>query len=183
MKSQVTTETHGDSITEFFSQLLSLDRFVLLFYTDSFDIFIVFSAAVTNDLGQLEKDLEETKSHDVISQIRELINDNPILDVKPDEHEKAKKETKAIKEKDEGKSKKQDKLRKPKDSIPTTHNEDEENAVARSLVNQEQKQKQQLKWAKDVVNERSQENKRAFEKTKNFLTQIEEGLMQFQNGF
>ncbi|KAL9988902.1 hypothetical protein ACROYT_G003394 [Oculina patagonica] len=139
-------------------------------------------AAVTNDLGQLGKDLEETKSHDMISKIRELIADVPAVNGKSNDHKKAKKETKtATKEKDQAKSKKHDKQLKPKDSIPTAHNE--EDAVARSLLNQEKHEKKQLKWAQDVINEKSQENKRAFEKTKNFLAQIEEGLMQFENGF
>ncbi|XP_078355214.1 uncharacterized protein LOC144639799 [Oculina patagonica] len=117
----------------------------------------------------------------MISKIRELIADVPAVKGKIDDHEKAKKETKAIKEKDQANSKKHDKHLKPKDSIPTAQNE--EDAVARSLMTQEKHEKKQLKWAQDVINEKSQENKRAFEKTKNFLMQIEEGLMQFQNGF
>ena len=171
---------HGGSIAEFLASATHWIACFAVFHCIDYS-FNLFLVEVTNDLGQLGKDLEETKSHDMISKIRELIAENPAVKGKQDDHEKAKKETKATKEKDQVESKKQDKRLKPKDSIPTARSEDED-AVARSLLNQEKHDKEQLKWAKDAINERSQENKRAFEKTKHFLKQIEEGLMQFQNG-
>ena len=117
----------------------------------------------------------------MISKIRELIDDNPVVGKKhDDDDEKARKETKATT--DQTKSKEHDKLLKPKDNIPTAQSADED-TVVRSLLNQEKHESKQLNWAKDVINERSQENKRAFEKTKNFLMRIEKGLMQFQNDF
>ena len=139
-------------------------------------------ADVTNDLGQLRKDLDETKSHDMISKIRDLIAENPEGDEKAKDHEKAKKDTKVTKEKDQAKSEKQDKSLKPKDNIPAAHSADED-AVARNLVKQEKYENDQVKFAKDAIDEKSQENKRAFEKTKNFLYLIENGLLEFQNGY
>ena len=136
-------------------------------------------ADVTNDLGQLKHDLEETKSHDMISKIRDLIAENPLGDEKAKDKEKTNNDSK---ENDQAKNKKQSKSLKPKDDIPAGHSADED-AVARSLVKQEKYQNDQVKFAKDAIDEKSQENKRAFEKTKNFLQLIENGLLEFQNGY
>ena len=136
-------------------------------------------ADVTSDLGQLKHDLEETKSHDMISKIRDLIAENPLGDEKAKDKEKTNNDSK---ENDQAKNKKQSKSLKPKDDIPAGHSADED-AVARSLVKQEKYQNDQVKFAKDAIDEKSQENKRAFEKTKNFLQLIENGLLEFQNGY
>ena len=136
-------------------------------------------ADVTNDLGQLKHDLEETKSHDMISKIRDLIAENPLGDEKAKDKEKTKNDSK---KNDQAKYKKQGKSLKPKDDIPAGHSADED-AVARSLVKQAKYQNDQVKFAKDAIDEKSQENKRAFEKTKNFLHLIENGLLEFQNGY
>ena len=130
-------------------------------------------------MGQLKKDLEETKSHDLISKIRDLISENPAGDEKAKDNEKTKKDSTKH---DEANSKKHDKSRKPKDKIPAGDGTDED-AVARSLVKQEQYENNQVKFAKDAIDEKSQENKRAFEKTKHFLYLIENGLLEFQNGY
>lgn len=130
-------------------------------------------------MGQLKKDLEETKSRDLISKIRDLIAENPAGDKKAKDNEKTKKDSTKH---DETKSKKQDKSLKPKDKIPAGYNTDED-AIARSLVKQEQYENDQVKFAKDAIDEKSQENKRAFEKTKHFLYLIENGLFEFQNGY
>ena len=130
-------------------------------------------------MGQLRKDLEETKSHDMISKIRDLIAENPVGDEKAKDDEKTKKDST---ENDQAKSKKQDKSLKPKDDIPAGHSADED-AVARSLVKQEKYENDQVKFAKDAIDEKSQENKRAFEKTKNFLHLVENGLLEFQKGY
>jgi len=111
----------------------------------------------------------------MISKIRDLIAENPEGDGKAKDHEKTK-------EKDQAKNKKQDKSLKPKDNIPAAHSADED-AVARSLVKQEKYENDQVKFAKDAIDEKSEENKRAFEKTKNFLYLIENGLLEFQNGY
>ena len=136
-------------------------------------------ADVTNDLGQLKHDLEETKSHDMISKIRDLIAENSLGDENAKDKEKTKNDSK---KNDQAKNKKQGKSLKPKDDIPAGHSADED-AVARSLVKQEKYQNDQVKFAKDAIDEKSQENKRAFEKTKNFLQLIENGLLEFQNGY
>ena len=136
-------------------------------------------ADVTNDLGQLKHDLEETKSHDMISKIRDLIAENSLGDENAKDKEKTKNDSK---KNDQAKNKKQGKSLKPKDDIPAGHSADED-AVARSLVKQERYQNDQVKFAKDAIDEKSQENKRAFEKTKNFLHLIENGLLEFQNGY
>ena len=116
----------------------------------------------------------------MISKIRDLIAENPRLgDEKAKDNEKTKKNTT---EHDQAKSKKQDKSLKPKDEIPAGHSA-EEDAVARSLVKQEKYENEQVKFARDAIDEKSQENKRAFEKTKNFLYLIENGLLEFQNGY
>lgn len=130
-------------------------------------------------MGQLKKDLEETKSRDLISKIRDLIAENPEGDKKAKDNEKTKKDSTKH---DEAKSKKHDKSLKPKDKIPAGYNTDED-AIARSLVKQEQYENDQVKFAKDAIDEKSQENKRAFEKTKHFLYLIENGLFEFQNGY
>ena len=115
----------------------------------------------------------------MISKIRDLIAENPVGDAKAKDDETTKK---GSKKNDHGKSEKQDKSLKPKDDIPAGHSADED-AVARSLVKQEKYEKDQVKFAKDAIDEKSQENKRAFEKTKNFLNLIENGLLEFQNGY
>lgn len=135
-------------------------------------------ADVSNDLGQLKKDLEETKSRDMISKIRDLIAENLMSDEKAKDKEKNKNDSK---ENDRAKNKKHDKSLKPKDDIPAGHSADED-AVARSLVKQEKYQNDQVRFAKDAIDEKSQENKRTIEKTKNFLQLIENGLLEFQNG-
>ena len=126
-------------------------------------------------MGQLGKDIEDTKSNDMISKIRELIAEKP----DDDDDEKEKQKIESTKEKDETKSKKEHKLLKPKDSIPST----DENAVVRSLLNQEDSQNEAVDKVKGVINEKTQENKRAFEKTKEFLERIEDGLLQFEKRF
>ena len=114
-----------------------------------------------------------------MSKIRDLIAENPVGDKKAKDDEKTKKESAAN---DQKKSKKQNKSLKPKDEIPAGHRADED-AVARSLVKQEKFENDQVKFAKDAIDEKSRENKRAFEKTKNFLHLIENGLLEFQNGY
>jgi len=115
----------------------------------------------------------------MISKIRDLIAENPVGDEKAKDDEKTKKDST---ENDQAKSKKQEKSLKPKDDIPAGHSADED-AVARSLVKQEKYENDQVKFAKDAIDEKSQENKRAFEKTKNFLHLVENGLLEFQNGY
>lgn len=141
----------------------------------------LFLTEATNDLGQLSKDIEETKSHDMINKIRELIAEKPDEE-EHDDHEKDAKETKATKDKEQKKSDKQHKQLKPKDSIPSAHDADE-NAVARSIVNVQKHETTEVKKAKNAIDESAQANKRAFEKTKDFLRQIEDGILQFQNDF
>ena len=115
----------------------------------------------------------------MISKIRDLIAENPLGDEKAKDKEKNKNDSK---KNDQAKNEKQGESLKPKDDIPAGHSADED-AVARSLVKQEKYQNDQVKFAKDAIDEKSQENKRAFEKTKNFLQLIENGLLEFQNGY
>jgi len=115
----------------------------------------------------------------MMSKIRDLIAENPVGDKKAKDDEKTKKDST---KNDQAKSKKQNKSLKPKDDIPAGHSASED-AVARSLVKQVKFENDQVNFAKDAIDEKSRENKRAFEKTKNFLHLIENGLLEFQNGY
>lgn len=94
---------------------------------------------------------------------------------------KTQKKSKATEEsKDQSKSGKQHNKLKPKDNIPSGLNEDE-TAVARSLLNLQKHEVEEVEKAKDAIHEKAQANKRAFEKTKDLLKEMEDGLLKFEN--
>lgn len=184
-------------------------------------------AAATNDLGKLGKDIQGTKTFDMITKIRALIAEKPAdkksnetkdndkkpgdkntddkkpKDAKSDDRkkedtksdEKKSKDMKAdsdktakatkpkeTKKEDQEKSKKKHKALRPKDRIPGTNRTDKSVEAQRLLVNAEMYENEQVKRARNVIEKKKEENKRAFEKAKDFLRQIQDGLLQFQHG-
>ena len=130
-------------------------------------------------MGQLSKDIEETKSHDMISKIREMIAEKP----EKEEHDDEKDSKKSIgteDSKDQSKGDKQHKKLKPKDNIPSALEADE-TAVARSLLDLQKHEVEEVEKAKGAIHEKAQANKRAFEKTKDLLKEMEDGLLKFGN--
>jgi len=211
--------------------------------------------AVTNDLGKLGNDIEVTKTHDMITKIRQLIEDKPVkkqADDKKDEthknssateyeqkepvgkttkqlkstkdetgdhrkanvatikrsktrgrdhnntkvnsHDERKHEDKKLgnrkkvkttksKEKDQVKSKNNTKSRHPKNIIPGM-GETDERAIAQNLLTEaEKRESEQVKKTRDAIEMKVENNKRAFDRAKQFLRQIQDGLLQIQNGF
>ena len=179
-------------------------------------------SAATNDLGKLGKDIQGTKTFDMITKIRAMIAEKPAdkksnetkdndkkpddkkpkdaksdemkkedtksgnksEDMKPDSDKTAKAATKPkeTKKKDQAKSKKNHKALRPKDRIPGTNRTDKSVEAQRLLVNAEMYENEQVKQARNAIEKKKEENKRAFEKAKDFLRQIQDGLLQFQYG-
>lgn len=80
--------------------------------------------------------------------------------------------------KDQSKGDKQHKKLKPKDNIPSALEADE-TAVARSLLDLQKHEVEEVEKAEDAIHEKAQANKRAFEKTKDLLKEMEDGLLKF----
>lgn len=212
----------------------------------------------TNDLGKLGKDIQDTKTHDMITKIRHLIENKPIKkktdekkhetkandriaesehrkpedktnnsqkfnkdktadhrksnvnvskagnkttenhksmkdktsqlkkheDKKLDNDKRAKSnKSKMTKEKDRTESKKNKKSRHPKDIIPRIGKTDDGLEAQRLLENAEMHEIAQVKMARDAIEKRAEDNKRAFDRAKIFLRQIQDGLLQIKNGF
>ena len=156
----------------------------------------------SNDLGQLGKDIQGTQTHDMITKIRELIAENPDAgkkgrESKPDDTKphNTKSDGKNLKDKKvdhiaktvniKKKTKKDQAKRKalnPKDRIPWAHKVDENEVAQRLLANAELYENEQVKRAKDVIEKKTRENKRAIKKTKDFLREVMAGLLHVQNG-
>jgi len=156
----------------------------------------------SNDLGRLGKDIQGTKTHDMITKIREMIAEKPADkktknkkaddkkhdnkkpgDAKSGDNKTAKatKPTETKKE-DHAKSKKRGKFLRPKDTIPGANNANESLEAQRLLADAEMYEYEETKRARDAIEKKIEDNKRAVEKTKDFLTQVENGLLQVYHG-
>ena len=69
-----------------------------------------------------------------------------------------------------------------KDRIPLAPFFGEKEAAERLLANAEKFENEQVKRTRDAVEEKTQENERAVRKAREFLQQVETGLLQIQNG-
>lgn len=62
--------------------------------------------------------------------------------------------------------------------------ETDEKAIAQNLLTEAEKREiEQVKKARDAIEMKVENNKRAFDRAKQFLRQIQDGLLQIQNGF
>lgn len=96
---------------------------------------------------------------------------------------KKKVKTTKSEEKDQVKSKNNTKSRHPKNIIPGM-GETDEKAIAQNLLTEaEKRESEQVKKAGDAIEMKVENNKRAFDRAKQFLRQIQDGLLQIQNGF
>jgi len=161
----------------------------------------------SNDLGRLGKDIQGTKTHDMITKIREMIAEKPAdkktKNKKADDkkHDNKKSDDKKLddaksgnnktakapkptetKEQDQVKSKKHGKSLRPKDTIPGANNANESLEAQRLLADAEMYEYEETKRARDAIEKKIEDNKRAVEKTKDFLTQVENGLLQVYHG-
>lgn len=69
-----------------------------------------------------------------------------------------------------------------KDRIPLAPFVGEKEAAERLLANAEKFENEQVKRTRDAIEEKTQENERAVRKAREFLQQVETGLLQIQNG-
>lgn len=69
-----------------------------------------------------------------------------------------------------------------KDRIPLAPFFGEKEAAERLLANAEKFENEQVKRTRDAIEEKTQENERAVRKAREFLQQVETGLLQIQNG-
>ena len=122
----------------------------------------------TNDSKHEDSKPRDTKS-----------NGKNFKDKKADHNKKAKTvKSKEKTKKDQAKKK----ILNPKDRIPWAHKAEENEVAQRLLANAELYENEQVKMARDVIEKKTRENKRAIEKTKDFLREVEAGLLQVQNG-
>ena len=85
--------------------------------------------------------------------------------------------------KDQVKSKKNTKSRHPKNIIPGMGKTDEKTIAQNLLTEAEKRESERVKKTRDAIEKRTKDNKRAFDRAKQFLRQIQDGLVQIQNGF
>lgn len=69
-----------------------------------------------------------------------------------------------------------------KDRIPLAPFVGQKEAAERLLANAEKFENEQVKRTRDAIEEKTQENERAVKKAREFLQQVETGLLQIQNG-
>ena len=69
-----------------------------------------------------------------------------------------------------------------KDRIPLASFVSEKEAAERLLAKTEMFENEQVKRTRDAIEEKTQENERAVKKAREFLQQVETGLLQIQNG-
>lgn len=112
--------------------------------------------------------------------------DSKSIDKKADNHHKTSKIKKLSTEKTEkdyaNRSKTGHKSLSAKDRIPLAPFVGEKKAAERLLANAEKFENEQVKRARDAIEEKTQENEQAVKKAREFLHRIETGLLQIQNG-
>ena len=89
---------------------------------------------------------------------------------------------KETKKDDHAKSRKKHNALHPKDRIPGRNKVDERVVAQRILENAKMYENEQVKRARDFVEKKTEDNKRAIENAKDFLRRVQDGLLQVQNG-